>query len=88
MSGFYRIGAPGEDALVHLNTGRKPSGKRCEADRFEKDDPQIGESCGRQSVILCDGPGCDIPVCELHRTKHQTKPDTDYCPDHKELATS
>ena len=54
--------------------------------RFEKDDPKIGSICGRMSVALCDGPACDKPVCELHRTKDRARTDTDFCPDHSHLA--
>jgi hypothetical protein len=39
------------------------------------------------SVALCDAPGCDVPICEFHQTKHPTKSNTDYCPKHKEMAT-
>lgn len=40
------------------------------------------------SVALCDAPGCDLNICELHRTKHAMKENTDYCPEHKEMAKS
>ena len=86
---FYRFGDPGADTWIHLKLGRKargPGNGNCQAPKFPKDNPAIGESCARISVALCDAPGCDIPICELHRTKHPSKPDTDYCPDHKGLA--
>lgn len=98
MSGFYRMGDPGEDTVAHINTDRRNSGAKCRMPRFEKDDPQWGDLCGRMSVALCDAPlqpqptsmmqytTCDKPICELHRIKHVTKPNTDFCPDHKELA--
>lgn len=86
MSGFYRIGNPGEDTVAHINTGRRPSGARCAMPRFEKDSPQWGDLCGRISVALCDAPQCDLPMCELHRTRHKSKPDTDFCPAHKAMA--
>lgn len=85
MSGFYRLGKPGEDSYVHLNTGRKSSGAACVSPRFKIDDPQW-ELCRRPSVALCDQPGCDAPMCELHRAKHQSRANTDYCPLHKEAA--
>ena len=85
---FYRMGAPGEDTAAHLNFGsRRAVPGRCAMPKFPEDDAGLGRSCGRMSVALCDGPACDKPICELHRTKHTTKPDTDYCPDHKGLAT-
>jgi hypothetical protein len=87
VSGFYRIGDPGEDTLAHINTGGRASGARCMMPRFEADDPKYGEICGRMSVALCDAPGCDVPICEFHQTKHPTKSNTDYCPKHKEMAT-
>lgn len=86
MSGFYRYGRPGEDTVAHINTGRKLSGKRCLADRFEKDNPQISELCARMSTALCDAPGCDRPICDLHRTRDGKMPNTDFCPDHAKLA--
>ncbi len=86
MSGFYRMGAPGEDAMVHLNTGRKSSGEKCASPRFEKDNSSFGAICGRMSVALCDAPRCDKPMCELHRTKHATKPNVDFCPEHAAMA--
>lgn len=81
MSGFYRMGKPGEDSIYHINTGRRSSGERCASPRFEKDNPQW-EICGRMSVALCDFPRCDKPMCDLHRTKHSTKANTDFCPEH------
>lgn len=85
MSGFYRFGDPGEDSVAHLNTGRKHY-EKCAMPRFEKDNPALGEGCGRMSVALCDAPGCDKPICRLHRTEHPMKANTDYCPEHKALA--
>ena len=90
MSGFYRIGKPGEDIVAHINTGRKKTGARCASPRFDLDNPAHGELCGRISAALCDYPldsfpshntllTCDRPMCEDHRTKHKTKPNTDYC---------
>lgn len=87
MSGFYRIGKPGEDGFVHLNTGRRSSGERCASPRFEADDPKW-PICGRPSTALCDYPGCDKPMCEDHRTKDPSKPNTDYCPAHAASAAS
>ena len=86
MSGFYRYGTPGQDTVAHINTGRRSSGERCRMPRFPEDNPQFGDVCGRMSVALCDAVGCDKPICELHRTKHPTKPNTDFCPDHSQLA--
>lgn len=86
MSGFYRYGDPGEDTMVHLNTGLRSSRERCRMPRFDKDDPRFGELCGRMSVILCDSKGCDIPCCALHRVKHPTKANTDFCLDHADQA--
>lgn len=86
MSGFYRYGDPGKDTIVHLNTGHKPSGERCRMPRFEKDNPQWGDLCGRRSVALCDAPKCDIPICELHRTRHPSQENTDFCSEHKDMA--
>jgi hypothetical protein len=88
MSGWYRYGAPGEDTIVHINTGSRSSGQRCASPRFAKDDPKIGRICGRMSVALCDWPGCDKPMCELHCTKHATKPNTDFCPEHTKGAAA
>jgi hypothetical protein len=86
MSGFYRFGKPGEDTFVHLNTGRRSSGAQCAMPRFEQDNPQWGETCGRMSAALCDAPGCDAPMCALHRTKHVSKPNTDFCTHHAAMA--
>jgi hypothetical protein len=86
VSGFYRFGAPGEDTVAHINTGRKPSGEKCRMPRFDKDNPQWGDLCGRRSVALCDSQGCDVPICELHRVKHPRKPNTDFCLNHKQQA--
>lgn len=86
MSGWYRIGEPGQDALVHLNTGRKASPEPCRMPRFEQDQEDIGRICGRISVALCDAPKCDKPICDLHRTKHTSKANTDYCAEHKHMA--
>jgi hypothetical protein len=83
---FYRYGDPGEDHWAHLNYGRKAGPHNCRMPRFEKDDPQLGNMCGRASVALCDSKACDKPICELHRTKHATKPNTDVCTDHKDQA--
>ena len=83
---FYRWGAPGEDSVAHIRFDRRGGPARCVLPRFPEDDPKVGNLCARMSVALCDGPGCDRPICELHRTKHATKPDTDFCPDHKGLA--
>lgn len=87
MSGFYRFGEPGQDTVAHINTGRKGTAERCGMPRFEADNPQFGKLCGRISVALCDSPGCDIPICERHRTKHVRKANTDFCSDHKEAAS-
>ena len=87
MSGWYRYGDPGEDTIAHINTGRKPSGERCAMPRFGKDNPQWGDGCGRRSIALCDATGCDKPICELHRAKHPTKPNTDFCTQHASMAT-
>lgn len=86
MSGYYRFGKPGEDTIGHLNTGRKSSAERCRMPRFPEDDPQWGDLCGRISIALCDAPACDIPICELHRTRHSVRANTDYCTTHKSLA--
>lgn len=86
MSGFYRFGEPGEDTVAHINTGRRRT-QVCAMPRFDADNPEYGEACGRMSVALCDSPGCDLPICRLHRTKHVTKANTDFCPHHKEAAT-
>lgn len=83
---FYRMGERGEDAWAHLNFGRKGGPAQCVMPAFPEDDHQLGPKCGRMSVALCDAPKCDRPVCELHRTKHPTKADTDFCPDHVSLA--
>lgn len=85
MSGFYRYGDPGSDTIAHLNTGRKQY-EKCRMPRFEKDDPKLGDVCGRLSVALCDSKGCDVPICNLHRVKHASKPNTDFCTTHKEEA--
>ncbi len=86
MSGFYRIGEPGEDIIAHINTGRRPSGQQCRCPRYEKDNPKLGDRCGRISVALCDHKFCDRPMCEFHRTAHPSKPNTDFCPQHKKDA--
>jgi hypothetical protein len=86
MSGTYRFGAPGEDTVMHINTGRKSSGQRCAMPRLEKDNPSFGAICGRMSIALCDAPKCDKPICELHRTKHVEKANTDFCSDHRSMA--
>ena len=86
MSGFYRIGDPGSDTVAHINTGRKSSGAKCVMDRFPLDNSQWGPPCGRMSVALCDAPMCDKPICAMHRTRHATKANTDFCVEHKSLA--
>lgn len=83
---FYRIGEPGKDSFAHLNMGRRAGPAICTCDRFPNDNPSNGRWCGRMSVALCDAPRCDRPMCELHRTKHATKGNTDFCPEHKDLA--
>lgn len=83
MSGFYRYGEPGSDTIAHINTSRRPSGHRCVMPRFELDNPEFGEICGRMSVALCDSKGCDKPICEKHRVCHVSKSNTDFCTDHK-----
>ncbi len=88
MSGFYRFGQPGEDTVMHINTGRKSSGEKCRMPRFPEDNAQWGDLCGRRSVALCDSKGCDIPICELHRVRHITKPNTDYCSNHRSESAS
>jgi hypothetical protein len=80
---IYRVGGPGEDIIAHLRMTR-PS-RPCACPKFEDDKGSLN-CCARMGVALCDGPGCDKPICELHRTKHATKPDTDFCPDHKNMA--
>jgi len=85
---FYRLGTPGEDTWAHLNMGRKAGPQQCAMPAFPEDNKEIGLKCGRMSVALCDGPGCDKPICELHRIKHATKGNTDFCSDHKEMAGS
>lgn len=84
--GWYRIGAPGMDTVALICRGNK-SVKQCQAPRFDEDDSKHGPNCGRMSVALCDGPKCDLPICDMHRTRHQVKYDTDYCPSHKGLAS-
>lgn len=96
---FYRYGDPGQDGVAHFNFGRKPGPASCRCARDPKDDPRRGDNCGRMSVALCDAPGrptyqgpgatattCSRPVCELHRVKHRSKPNTDFCPEHAALA--
>lgn len=84
---FYRFGEPGKDSVAHFNFGRKKATpEKCCMPRFPEDDGGAGQICGRMSVALCDSAGCDKPVCELHRTKHPTKPNTDFCADHKSQA--
>lgn len=84
MSGWYRFGAPGEDTVAHLNTGRKHYPK-CGFPRFPEDDPRHSDFCQRIARKLCDAPRCDKPICDLHATTG-SKADTDFWPDHKELA--
>lgn len=86
MSEFYRFGPPGSDFVAHINTGRKSSGAKCIMDRFPEDSSQWGPVCGRMSVALCDAPGCDKPMCTLHRTRHISRPNTDFCSEHVYLS--
>lgn len=86
MSGWYRYGKPGEDTVVHLNTGRRSSGAKCCMGALPGDDLSLGHMCGRMSVALCDAPRCDKPICELHRVRHESKPNTDFCSEHADLA--
>jgi hypothetical protein len=88
MSGFYRFGKPGEDRFAHINTGRRSTGSPCKSPRFPEDNSQCGEICGRLTVALCDCTGCNAPMCELHRTRHPTLRNTDFCPKHAHLAQS
>lgn len=83
---FYRYGVPGSDHMAHLNFGRKAGPKACQEARFPEDDHRVGPMCSRPSTALCDAPGCDKPICELHRTRHATNANTDFCSEHKELA--
>ena len=86
MSGFYRWGEPGSDTIAHINTGRKSSGQKCRMPRFEKDSSEYGDLCGRMSIALCDSKGCDIPICKLHRVRHASKTNTDFCLTHRSEA--
>ena len=61
--------------MAHICRGRKAGSSPCAMRRFPEDNAEYGEGCGRMSVALCDAPGCDKPVCELHRTRHTTKPE-------------
>lgn len=83
---FYRIGDPGEDIVAHVNLGGRKAPRQCAMPCDDKDNPDNGLFCGRMSTALCDAPGCDKPICELHRTKHAKKSNTDFCPDHKQMA--
>lgn len=83
---MYRIGKPGEDCAAHVNLGRRRGSPQCAMPAREGDDLGLGRKCARMSVALCDSPGCDKPICEYCRTKHVSKPDTDFCPDHAALA--
>lgn len=83
---FYRYGTPGEDSTAHFNMGRRAGPPRCAMPKFDADNAKISALCGRMSAALCDGPNCDKPICELHRTIHPSKKNTDYCSEHKELA--
>ena len=80
---FYRIGEPGADTWAHLNFGRRSGPQQCASPAFPNDDHSIGPKCARASVALCDHPGCDAPMCELHRIMHPKKANTDFCPDHR-----
>lgn len=86
MSGFYRFGKPGEDCVVHVKTARSCSAERCASPRFPDDSPKGGSRCNRMAVALCDATGCDAPMCDLHRTADQLRPNTDFCPEHKDIA--
>ncbi len=83
---MYRFGKPGSDTIAFIKFSGKRRPSRCVMPRFAEDNPQFGEICGRISVALCDGHKCDRPICELHRTKHASKANTDFCPEHKQLA--
>lgn len=83
---FYRYGDPGEDTWAHLNFGKRAP-RPCVMPAFPEDNKAIGLMCSRMSVALCDSKGCDKPICELHRTRHVTKSNTDFCTDHKEEAS-
>lgn len=79
---FYRMGDPGQDETVHINYGgnqRRAPGK-CLCNKFPEDRPAHGYVCGRPATLLCDGPGCDLPICQDHATRHPTRGNTDYCP--------
>ncbi|MBI1353243.1 MAG: hypothetical protein GC160_02775 [Acidobacteria bacterium] len=87
MSGWFRIGKPGEDWLAHVHARGKTSQYCvCVSPRFPEDKAEYGPACGRMVVALCDATGCDAPMCELHRTKDPVLPNTDFCPKHKEIA--
>jgi len=81
---FYRFGDPGEDNVIHLRMSRKGQPEQCKAPRCDRDNPAHGELCGRMSTKLCDGPKCDIPICDLHSTSGGKN--VDYCPAHAHLA--
>lgn len=81
---FYRYGPPGGDIWVHLRFGAKSRvPQNCVSPAFPEDNHKTGHLCARSAVALCDAPGCDKPICELHRTMHKSKDNTDFCPDHE-----
>jgi hypothetical protein len=85
--GFYRMGAPGEDVIVHLNFGSKRPPANCVSPKMPLDSAP-GDRCGRPCEALCDAvvgsdhgkeETCDAPMCALHRTRAGAQ---DYCPAH------
>lgn len=84
---FYRYGVPGADCVAHLNIrGKKPACCRMPRREYDRVLPGDMGCCSRMSVALCDAPGCDVPICEHHRTRHVAKGNVDFCPEHKHLA--
>jgi hypothetical protein len=81
---WLRVGPPGSDTVAILCGKNVTQG--CLMPRLPEDTAGNASRCYRMTVALCDAPGCDKPICERHRTKHRTKPNTDFCPEHQDLA--
>lgn len=75
----------GQGSTLVCVRGSHGSPDSCRAEAFPTDNLEIGPRCARMARKLCDGPGCDIPICAKHATHVEDK-DLDYCPKHKHLA--
>lgn len=73
---WYRVGG----LMVHLNLGGKARKNPVPACGFFVTVKDRRERCMQMAGLLCDWPGCDVPICEDHAL--HLGPDLDVCPTH------